>query len=250
MEALMATRVALALVASASLGACAYPYHELLRGSTRLAAEEFSVPAADPGLRLHVRNRHLESLATFRPDNIVLLAHGGTVPAEKALDPGGSSWMDYIARRGYDVYFAAVRGEGVSAEEAAGEVRAAVDFILRRRGVDKLMLIGWSRGTATMASYTTRNNHRVHRLVLYAPLWPAGKPFYDPADIRVPTLLIAGERDAEAPAAMAQALFPLLVNAEPRRLIVIGDGAHPVHAGNSRLHLFREVQLFLDDARR
>jgi pimeloyl-ACP methyl ester carboxylesterase len=244
--------VAVALIALGSLGACAVPYHELLRGSARLAAQEFGLPAADPGLRLHVRNKRLESLATFTPDNIVLLARGGTVPAERARGPAldESAWMDYIARRGYDVYLAEVRGEGASAGAAAREVSAAVDFILERRAVDKLMLIGWSRGAAVMASYAARNEHRVRRLVLVAPLWPAGEPLYDPADIRAPTLLIAGERDADGPAAMAQTLFPLLVNAAPRRLIVLGDGAHPMHAENSRLHLFREVQLFLDDARR
>ena len=56
-------------------------------------------------------------------------------------------------------------------EDAVRDVSAAVDFILKRRGIAKLNLIGWSWGTTTMALYTTRNNERVNKLVLYAPVW-------------------------------------------------------------------------------
>jgi pimeloyl-ACP methyl ester carboxylesterase len=77
--------------------------------------------------------------------------------------------------------------------------------------------------------------------------WSAGKPLYNPANIRVPTMLIVAEWDADTPVYMAQTLFPKLVNAEPKRLVVIGDGTHGVMMEKNRMQLFREVQLFLDE---
>jgi len=80
--------------------------------------------------------------------------------------------------------------------------------------------------------------------------WGAGKPYLNPADIRVPTMLVLAEWDADTPTYMAQTLFPLMVNAEPKRLVIIGEGTHSLINERNRLQLFREVQLFLDEARR
>ncbi len=77
--------------------------------------------------------------------------------------------------------------------------------------------------------------------------WMAGKPYYDPANIRAPTLLIKAEWDQDTPAYMSQALFPLLKNAPAKRYVEIGEGTHTVIMEKNRLQLFREVQLFLDE---
>lgn len=77
--------------------------------------------------------------------------------------------------------------------------------------------------------------------------WGAGKPRLDPAEIRVPTLFIKAEWDAELPAYMAQALFPKLVNAPYKRYIEIGEGTHTVIMERNRMQLFRGVQQFLDE---
>lgn len=306
------------------------------------------IPGADPGVQLYVRNKRPRDLATFSAENIVLFVHGATYPAETSFDLqlDGLSWMDYIAARGYDVYLVDVRGYGKSSrpaemdqpadrnppivrtETAVRDYGAAVDFVLKRRGVAKLNVLGWSWGTAITASYTSQNNEKVNRLVLYAPVWlrqtksltdkggalgayrtvtveaamkrrgsgipagkkpmpdawaeewaratfasdpvgamgnprfvrapngvvldgreywSAGKPLYDLANIRVPTMLILAEWDADTPVYMAQALFPKLVNAEPKRLVIIGEGTHGVMMEKNRMQLFREVQLFLDE---
>lgn len=76
-----------------------------------------------------------------------------------------------------------------------------------------------------------------------------GKPIYNAADIRVPTLLILAEQDADTPLYMAQALFPLLVNAPSKRLVVIGEGTHVVLTEKNRMQLFREVDLFFAEGR-
>ena len=154
--------------------------------------EEFTIPAADPGINLYIRNKHPADVTGVGPDKIVLFVHGATFPAESAFDfapPNGLSWMDFVARRGFDVYFVDVRGYGRSTrppemdepadrnlpfadtQAAIRDVSAAADFILSRRDVPRIALIGWSWGTAIIASFAAQNSSKVERLVLYAPAW-------------------------------------------------------------------------------
>ena len=162
----------------------------------KIVMEEFMVSAVDPGISLYVRNKHPEGVSKFAPAKILLYVHGATYPAETAFDLplNGLSWMEYIARRGYDVYLVDVRGYSkstrppemdkparesapiVRTETAVKDVGAAVDFIRKRRGVDKINLLGWSWGTTIMGWYTTQNNDKVNKLVLYAPGWLRDKP--------------------------------------------------------------------------
>jgi pimeloyl-ACP methyl ester carboxylesterase len=157
----------------------------------KIVMEEHMVPAVDPGIRLYVRNKHREGVAKFDASKILLYVHGATYPSETAFDLqlNGLSWMDYIAQRGYDVYLVDLRGYGKSTRPAemdkpaaenepivrtataVKDVGAAVDFILKRRGVAKLNLLGWSWGTTIMGAYTVQNNDKVAKLVLYAPQW-------------------------------------------------------------------------------
>src|SRR5205807_1867799 len=134
----------------------------------KLVTEEMMVPAADPGIEIYVRNKRPADMAGFRPERTLLFVHGATYPAETAFDLklDGLSWMEYIAARGYDVYLLDVRGD-----TAVKDISAVVDFILKRRGLARLNLIGWSWGTTLMATYTTQNAQKVERLVLYAPAW-------------------------------------------------------------------------------
>jgi pimeloyl-ACP methyl ester carboxylesterase len=78
--------------------------------------------------------------------------------------------------------------------------------------------------------------------------WVAGKPYYDPANIRAPTLLIKAEWDQDTPTYMSTALFGLLKNAPAKRYVEIGEGTHTVIMEKNRMQLFREVQLFLDES--
>ena len=59
----------------------------------------------------------------------------------------------------------------VTTEVAARDLGAAVDHILKTRGVSKIDVMGWSWGTAIAGMYTSEHNDKVNRLVLYAPLW-------------------------------------------------------------------------------
>jgi pimeloyl-ACP methyl ester carboxylesterase len=165
----------------------------------QLVMEEFRVATADPDITLYVRNKHPKGQSKFAGERILLFVHGSTYPAETSFDLplDGMSWMDYIARRGYDVYLVDIRGYGQSSrppamaepaldneplvrtETAVMDVAAAVDFIRKRRQVDKINLLGWSWGTSIMGWYTAQNNDKVNKLVLYAPRWLSGASLMD-----------------------------------------------------------------------
>ena len=159
-------------------------------GGGGIVMEEFKVQS-DPGIQIYVRNKRPAGMTTFSAAKTVLFVHGATYPAETAFDLklDGISWMDYIAQHGYDVYLLDVRGYGNSTrppamdrppsasapfggtEEAMRDVDAVVEFIRKRRGIDKVNLLAWSWGTAIMQWYTSLNSHKVEKLALYAPVW-------------------------------------------------------------------------------
>jgi len=342
----MKTALIIAIAAAASFATAAFAQ------APKIVMEEIMVPAADPGIEIYVRNKRPADLTAFRPDRTVLFVHGATYPAHTAFDLelDGLSWMDYIAARGYDVYLLDLRGYGkstrpqemddkpeahgpiVRGDTAVKDIGAVVDFILKRRAIARLDLLGWSWGTTLMATYTTQNPGKVERLVLYAPAWirttpslvqagpgptpayrtvrreqaldrwmtgvpedkkatlipagwfdawadatwasdpvgakmsppvirapngvvqdgldyfGAGKPYYDPAKITVPTLLIHAEWDRDTPAYMAQTLFPLLVNAPGKRYVQLAEGTHTIVMEKNRMKLFEAVQAFLDES--
>jgi pimeloyl-ACP methyl ester carboxylesterase len=162
-----------------------------LAQSPKLLTEEAMVKTDDPGIEIYVRNKRPADMATFRPEQTVLYVHGATYPAETAFDLklDGTSWMEYIASRGYDVWLLDVRGYGkssrpsemadkpdanppiVTGETAVKDIGTVVDHILQRRNIQRLNLLGWSWGTTLMATYTTQNASKVERLALYAPAW-------------------------------------------------------------------------------
>ena len=162
----------------------------------KLTVESYTVPAKDAGIELYVRNKRPADMKSFPAEKVLLYVHGATYPSETAFDLelNGFSWMDYIARRGYDVYLLDLRGYGrstrppemdqpakdnapiVNTETAVRDIEAVVEHILQRRGIEKLNLLGWSWGTTTMGSYAAQNPQRVNKLVLYAPLWLRKEP--------------------------------------------------------------------------
>jgi pimeloyl-ACP methyl ester carboxylesterase len=338
---------------SATLGVAATLATTAFAQSPRLVTEEMRV-TSDPGIEIYVRNKRPADMTAFRPERTLLYVHGSTYPASTAFDLklDGVSWMEYVAARGYDVYLLDLRGYGYSTrpkemgedakangpivrgDTAVRDIGAVVDFILARRNIPRLNLMGWSWGTVTMSTYTTQNRGKVERLVLYAPVWirqtaslvqagpgplgayrqvardqaqarwltgvpedkkatlipagwfdawadatfatdpvgakasppflrapngtvqdtqeywAAGKAYYDPAKITVPTLLVHAEWDRDTPPYMAQTLFPLLVNAPGKRYVMLPEGTHTIVMEKNRMMLFEAVQQFLDEASR
>src|SRR6202140_987031 len=161
----------------------------------KLEATDTMIPSGDAGIQLFVRNKHPAGKESS-PDKILVFVHGATYPAETAFDLPieGVSMMDLIAARGYDVYLVVVRGYArptgppemsqppaankpiVSTKVAAHDLGAAVDYILKKRKISKIDVMGWSWGTSIAGLYTSEHNDKVNRLVLYAPQWIRNEP--------------------------------------------------------------------------
>lgn len=75
--------------------------------------------------------------------------------------------------------------------------------------------------------------------------WAVGRPFYDPAAITVPVLLLHGEWDLDVPLPRMQALFLRLSNAAYRRWVEIGEGTHMVVMETNRWQVLDAIRAFL-----
>jgi alpha-beta hydrolase superfamily lysophospholipase len=157
----------------------------------RIAPIEYTIDAADPGIKLFVRMKMAEGNKTFRDDNIVLFIHGATVPStpDFDLEYKDYSWANFMVRQGYVVYMFDKRNYGFSTREAAmdqppaankpltrsfqaiRDINAVVDHIRHKHGVNKVTLIGWSWGATTAGFYTSLNSEKIQKLVLYAPAY-------------------------------------------------------------------------------
>jgi pimeloyl-ACP methyl ester carboxylesterase len=162
----------------------------------KIVAQETMVPSPTPGIEIFVRNKRPEGTERFGPDRTLVFVHGATYPASTAFDLplGGKSWMDDLAEAGFDVYLLDLPGYGRSTRPAAMDkpadqsepitttadavqaVDTVVDWVLKTRGLTKLDVMGWSWGTATMATYAQDHADKVNRLVLYATLWHLKEP--------------------------------------------------------------------------
>jgi pimeloyl-ACP methyl ester carboxylesterase len=71
------------------------------------------------------------------------------------------------------------------------------------------------------------------------------KPYYNPADIKVPVLLIRGEWDQYPDNADDEKLFMSLENAPYKKYVVVEKGTHVMHLEKSRHQLYEETLHFL-----
>jgi pimeloyl-ACP methyl ester carboxylesterase len=81
-----------------------------------------------------------------------------------------------------------------------------------------------------------------------ADSWQAGRPWWEPARITCPTLLVTAEWDRDTPPAMATTLFPLLTASPGKRCVLLGEGTHNMMLERNRGALFQAVQVFLEEA--
>ncbi len=182
-----------------------------------LEMKSFVIPSVGPGVELYMRNKHPVGMNNFSADSTVLFIHGATYPAETSFDLPieGVSMMDLIAQQGYDVFLVDVRGYGSSTRsaefdqpaaankplstsaDAAKDLGAAVDYILKTRNIPKLDLFGWSWGTSIAGSYTSQHNEKINRLILYAPAW-VWQPPIAPTGAPIPAYRLVAKDAAKA----------------------------------------------------
>ncbi|MDX1485204.1 MAG: alpha/beta fold hydrolase [Alphaproteobacteria bacterium] len=178
------------------------------------------VPAiAGEPTRLFVREKAAASLLAadggrVGEDRVVLMVHGGFSPVELAFDftypvfgdEAPYSWMEALARAGFDVFAMNLTGYGassrplmgdpgnlspehqalmdaetlpeprppsypyklVTSESEAADIDRVVDMIRSLRDVERVNLIGWSGGGIRTGTYTVRHPEKVARLVIWA----------------------------------------------------------------------------------
>lgn len=139
---------------------------------------------------------------------VVLFVHGAGTPAEVSFDSkmADYSWMQQVARAGFDVFSVSLTGYGGSTRPAPmanpcnlskaqqpgyvpapcepdrrlplttmssdwDDIAAVVDHLRRLRGVDKVSLVGWSQGGPRITGYAARNPGKVDRIVVLAPAY-------------------------------------------------------------------------------
>jgi pimeloyl-ACP methyl ester carboxylesterase len=119
-----------------------------------------------------------------------------------------------------------------------------------------LIPAGWFDQWADATWATDPESARHNPAMLRAPngvladlrtYWFAGKPQYDPVNIRVPTLIIHAEWDADLPSYQAQAYFTRLTHAPYKRFVELGEGTHTIMMERNRMQMFREVFYFLNE---
>lgn len=167
-----------------------------------------TVPAIKgEAVQLFVREKVLAGdSAVARP--VVLMVHGGVSPATLAFDVEHESysWMNYLARAGFDVFAMDMTGYGKSArpkmddpcnvggaqqKELVGktlkepckpsypfqlvnrqsehdDLDRVIEYIRKLRGVAKVNLLGWSGGAYRTGTYTSERPEKVDRLVIFA----------------------------------------------------------------------------------
>jgi len=180
----------------------------------RLVEHTSTVPAiAGQKVDLFVREKIAADLLEQSPGKpferkVVLMVHGGFSPATLAFDLAyrDYSWMERLAREGFDVFAMDMTGYGrsarpmmdepcnliaahqkalvgttlaapcppkyphelVNSDSETADINAVVDFIRKLRGVDKVSLVGWSGGGIRTGTFAARNPEKIDRYVIWA----------------------------------------------------------------------------------
>jgi pimeloyl-ACP methyl ester carboxylesterase len=180
----------------------------------RLIDHTSTVPAiAGQKIDLFVREKIAADLLEKGADapferKAVLMVHGGYSPATLAFDVPyrDYSWMERLAREGFDVFAMDMTGYGrsgrphmddpcnliaahqklligttlaapcapkyphelVTSDSETADINAVVDFIRKLRGVDKVSLVGWSGGGIRTGTFAQRHPEKVDRYVIWA----------------------------------------------------------------------------------
>ena len=142
------------------------------RSAPKIVQRDHFIDGLDLGVRLHIREKKPSGLKGFEEAGTLLMLHGQSMPAPITYDISlpGYSWMDYAAKRGFNVFALTIRGYGLSSRPpefsaprlanlpavrgrtALRDIEAAVQFILDYRNLKRINLLGYSFSTTTFST--------------------------------------------------------------------------------------------------
>ncbi len=180
-----------------------------LRTTDYLVPHISTVPAnAGKYVELFVREKIQRSPSGTRPAVLMIHGAGASAVPVFDLQYENYSWMEYLANSGLDVFAMDLTGYGLSPRPMMenpcnlstaqqqqylipsilsqpcapaypyqlntfrtewDEIDRVMDYIRDLRGVDKVHLVGWSRGGIRAAGYAGLHPEKVGRLFLFAP---------------------------------------------------------------------------------
>jgi pimeloyl-ACP methyl ester carboxylesterase len=210
--------LSVASLASLALAGCATPG----AGSLQDTDHRVSLTSTAPSMRgqpaqLYVREVNAAG-APKQP--VVLFIHGAGTPAESSFDSRleGYSWMRQVARAGFDVFSVSLTGYGGSTRPPPmadrcniakaqqpeyvaaacapsyqgpittmtsdwNDIDAAVEYVRRLRGVDRVSLVAWSQGGPRVTGYAALHPGKVDRIIALAPAYNRTGPTREPATL-------------------------------------------------------------------
>ncbi len=160
--------------------------------------------------------------STASSNRVVLFVHGAGTPGAVAFDVQHHdySWMEYLARAGFDVFAMDMTGYGRSTRPAAmndpcnlssaqqsalapgaeacapsypqqmttivsdwHDLGAVVDHLLALRHASQLSMVAWSLGGPRAAGYAAQHPNKVEKLVLLAPAYNRDASAAPPAQV-------------------------------------------------------------------
>jgi pimeloyl-ACP methyl ester carboxylesterase len=163
---------------------------------------EFFVPNGE--LQLQVR-KITEVTYSSKRKIPILLVHGGTgAITSYDLDVPDASFAKALADAGFVVYLMNIRGwerstspvysltdtslVAASCQEAATDIDAVVNYIIKDTRKPQINLFGWAAGAHWASYYTTLHNDKIAHLIVLNGLygvkapWRFNEAFADPAD--------------------------------------------------------------------
>ena len=153
----------------------------------RIIETKHQIESGRPKLNLFLQNK---SNATPQATP-VLFVHGATYPSSVTFDYpiNGVSWLDWMAKEGFDVWSLDLLGYGrsdrpaemqsdpnlhaplVDTNEAVLDVKRAIKYISEHRKHNKIDLIGYSWGSAICGQISTEIPDSIRRLTLAGAVW-------------------------------------------------------------------------------
>nr|WP_245427310.1 alpha/beta fold hydrolase [Roseiarcus fermentans] len=196
--------------------------------------EDHRISSDTAGIELSIRNKRPADLVDYRPDRTIVMVHGATYSSGSLYDVafGGFSFMDYLAAAGFDVFAVDVRGYGrstrppemevdaslnpplVDTARGVGDFAAAVAFVSRHRGLDRVNLFAMSWGGTVAGAFAAAHPGRVEKLALLAPQWLSDQPSRLDIGGKLDSYRLVGVREAMsrwlagAPEARQDTLIP------------------------------------------